>query len=157
MTRTAIAPVVKSVRVKAPIEHAFEVFTKGLPRWWPANHGIGPKPIKTVAMETRPGGRWIEISADGTETPVATIINWDPPHRLVLLWQINAEWKPDLTMTSEVDIRFTADGERGTLVELTHHKFETMGEDAGTSMRRDVDGGWPGLLERFSREAALNS
>jgi hypothetical protein len=28
-----------------------------------------------------------------------------------------------------------------------------MGAEAGTSMRRDVDGGWPGLIERFVREA----
>jgi hypothetical protein len=28
-----------------------------------------------------------------------------------------------------------------------------MGEEAGASMRRDVDGGWPGLLERFAQEA----
>ena len=30
-----IAPVRKTVSVKAPIEHAFEVFTSGLTRWWP--------------------------------------------------------------------------------------------------------------------------
>jgi uncharacterized protein YndB with AHSA1/START domain len=156
MTGTAIAPVVKSVRVKAPVAHAFDVFTKGLPRWWPCNHGIGPKPVKTVLIETRLGGRWIEISADGTETPVGTITLWEPPHRLVLLWQVNAQWKPDLSMKSEVDIRFTAAGTGETLVELVHHKFETMGDEAGKSMRRDVDGGWPGLLERFVREAEIN-
>jgi hypothetical protein len=34
-----------------------------------------------------------------------------------------------------------------------HHKFETMGAEAGASMRKDVDGGWPGLLQRFVAEA----
>jgi hypothetical protein len=34
-----------------------------------------------------------------------------------------------------------------------HHKFETMGAEAGASMRKDVDGGWPGLLARFVAEA----
>jgi hypothetical protein len=33
--RVVIAPVRKTVRVKAPIAHAFEVFTSGLTRWWP--------------------------------------------------------------------------------------------------------------------------
>jgi uncharacterized protein YndB with AHSA1/START domain len=56
-------------------------------------------------------------------------------------------------MKSEVDVRFTADGPEATTVELTHHKFETMGAEAGTSMRNDVDRGWPGLMERFAREA----
>ena len=81
---TAIAPVRKTVRVKAPIAHAFEVFTSGLTRWWPHNHGVGKKPIQKVLIEPKLGGRWLEIAEDGTETPVATITVWEPPHRLVL-------------------------------------------------------------------------
>jgi hypothetical protein len=56
-------------------------------------------------------------------------------------------------MKSEVDVRFLANGPEATTVELTHHKFETMGAEAGTSMRNDVERGWPGLMERFVREA----
>lgn len=148
-----IAPVRKSVRVKAPIARAFDVFTAGLTRWWPANHGIGQKPIAKVMMEPKLGGRWLEISEEGVETVVATVIGWDPPRHLVLRWQVNAQWKPDASMRSEVDVRFTPDGEDATLVELVHHKFETMGAAAGASMRKDVDGGWPGLIERFVQEA----
>jgi uncharacterized protein YndB with AHSA1/START domain len=150
---TVIAPVRKSVRVKAPIAHAFDVFTNGLTRWWPPNHGIGKKPIAKVLMEPRLGGRWLEIAEDGTETSVATIVVWEPPHRLVMLWQVNAQWKPDLAMRSEVDVRFTADGPDATLVDLVHHKFETMGAAPGASMRKDVAGGWPGLMEGFMQEA----
>jgi uncharacterized protein YndB with AHSA1/START domain len=150
---TAIAAVRKSVRVKAPIERSFDVFSSGLTRWWPFNHGVGKKPIQKVLMEPRLGGRWLEISEDGTETCVATITHWEPPHRLVMVWQVNAQWKPDTAMKSEVDVRFSADGSDATLVELVHHKFETMGAEAGASMRKDVDGGWPGLLERFVHEA----
>ena len=148
-----IAPVRKTVHVKAPIDHAFEVFTSGLTRWWPNNHGIGKKPIKKVLMEPRLGGRWIEIAEDDSETSAATIIVWEPPHRFVMLWQVSAQWKPDITMKSEVDVRFVADGPEATTVELVHHKFETMGAEAGASMRKDVDGGWPGLLQRFVEEA----
>ena len=158
MTKTiTIAPVRKTIRVKAPLKHAFEVFTSGLTRWWPHDHSVGKQPIAKVLMEPRLGGRWLEISNDGTETPVATITHWEPPHRLVLLWQINAKWKPDVTMKSEVDVRFTADGPNATHVELVHHKFETMGAEAGASMRKDVDGGWPGLIERFAKEAEQRS
>ncbi|MBV9560878.1 MAG: SRPBCC family protein [Bradyrhizobium sp.] len=149
----AIAPVHKTVHVRAPIAHAFEVFTSGLTRWWPTTHGVGRKPIQKVLMEPRLGGRWLEIAQDGTETPVATIILWEPPHRFVMLWQINARWQPDAAMRSEVDVRFTADGADATHVELVHHKFETMGAEAGASMRKDVDGGWPGLLGHFVEEA----
>ena len=148
-----IAPVRKTVRVKAPVAHAFDVFTGGLTRWWPHDYGVGKKPIQKVLIEPRLGGRWLEISQDGTETTVATITLWEPPHRLVMLWQVNAQLKPDTSMKSEVDVRFTAEGPEATLVELVHHKFETMGAEAGASMRRDVDGGWPGLMERFAQEA----
>ena len=158
MTKTImIAPVRKTIRVKAPLKHAFEVFTSGLTRWWPHDHRVGKQPIAEVLMEPRLGGRWLEISNDGTETPVATITHWEPPHRLVLLWQINAKWKPDVTMKSEVDVRFTADGPNATHVELVHHKFETMGAEAGASMRKDVDGGWSALIERFAKEAEQRS
>ena len=95
-------------------------------------------------MEPRLGGRWLEISEDGTQTSVATITVWEPPHRL------------DPAMKSEVDVRFLADGPDATHVELVHHKFETMGAEAGASMRRDVDGGWPGLIERFVQESELS-
>ena len=148
--RVAIAPVRKTVHLKAPIAHAFEVFTGGLTRWWPHDHGVGRKPVAKVMMEPRLGGRWLEISQDGTETSVATIITWEPP---VMLWQVNAQWKPDLSMKSEVDVRFTAEGPEATRVELLHHRFETMGAEAGASMRKDVDGGWPGLIARFVEEA----
>lgn len=153
---SAIAPVQKQVRVRAPVAHAFEVFTTGLTRWWPHTHGVGKKPIRTVLIEPRLGGRWIEIAEDGAETPVATIIVWEPPHRFVMLWQVSAQWRPDATMRSEVDVRFIAEEPELTRVELTHHKFETMGAESGTSMRKDVDGGWPGLLQRFIEEAERN-
>jgi hypothetical protein len=154
---SALAPVRKSVHVRAPIAHAFDVFTSGLTRWWPHDHGVGKKPIQKVLMEPRLGGRWLEISEDGTETPVATITVWEPPHRFVMVWQVNAKWQPDVAMTSEVDVRFTADGADATHVELVHHKFETMGAEAGASMRKDVDGGWPGLMARFVAEAERSS
>lgn len=151
-TDILIAPVRKSIRVAAPIAHAFEVFTAGIGRWWPRTTGIGKMPVEKVMIEPRLGGRWLEIAADGTETIVATVTHWEPPHRVVLVWQVDASWQPDASMKSEVDVRFTPEGS-ATLVELLHHKFETMGAEAGASMRRDVDGGWPGLLERFGAQA----
>ena len=39
------------------------------------------------------------------------------------------------------------------LVELEHRKFERMGAEGGAKMRKDVDGGWPRMLEHFKREA----
>ena len=150
MIADAIAPVRKSIDVNASIERAFDVFTSGLMRWWPRTIGVSKTPLANVLMEPRLGGRWLEIADDGTETVVATIAHWEPPHRLVLLWHVNGQFKPDLSMKSEVDVRFTADGSGSTHVELLHHKFETMGVEGGAILRGGVDGGWPGLLKIYA-------
>jgi len=153
MTATVtIAPVRKSIRVNANQARAFDVFTSGLGRWWPRDHGIGKLPLQSAVMETRLGGRWYELAQDGTETNVGKIIVWEPPKRFVMTWDINSRWKPDTTVSSEVEVRFIADGANATRVELEHRKFEQMGAEAGESMRKDVDGGWPRLLERFKTE-----
>ena len=154
MTATiTIAPVRKSIRVNASQAHAFDVFTSGLGRWWPRNMGIGRMPMKAAVMETRLGGRWYELAEDGSQATVGKIIVWEPPQRFVMTWEINSQWKPDSTVGSEVEVRFIADGANATRVEVEHRKFEQMGAEAGASMRKDVDGGWPGLLERFKTEA----
>jgi len=153
MTATVtIAPVRKSIRVNAGQAHAFDVFTAGLGRWWPLDHGIGKTPRKSVVMETSLGGRWYELAEDGTQTNVGRIIEWDPPRRFVMSWDINSQWKPDTTVSSEVEVRFIADGANATRVELEHRKFEQMGAAPGEKMRKDVDGGWPGLLEFYKRK-----
>ena len=153
MTRAiTIAPVRKNIRVNASQAHAFEVFTSGLGRWWPRKATIGKAPMKTVVLEPQLGGRWYELSEDGSQADVGKILVWEPPHRFVVSWDLNAHWKPDPAIGSEVEIRFVADGPNATLVELEHRKFEQMGAEAGASMRKDVDGGWPGMLEHFRKE-----
>jgi uncharacterized protein YndB with AHSA1/START domain len=148
-----IAPVRKSIRVNASPTHAFDVFTSGLGRWWPRDRGIGKMPMKAAVMEPRLGGRWYELAEDGTETNVGKIIVWEPPHRFVMTWDINSQWKPDTTIGSEIEVKFIPDGGNATRVELEHRKFEQMGAEQGETMRNAVDGGWPGMLERFKTEA----
>src|SRR6185437_3256986 len=154
-TTVTIAPVRKSIRVNVSQSHAFEVFTSCLGRWWPRDHGIGKLPMKSAVMETRLGGRWYELAEDGTQTPVGKIIIWEPPKRFVMTWDISSDWKPDSTVSSEVEVRCVAVGTNVTRVELEHRKFEKLGQAGGTSMRNSVDGGWPGMLERFRAEAEL--
>ena len=56
----AMAPVRKSIRVKAAQERAFEIFTQW--RWWPKEHSIlkSKSPQVSVTTEPRVGGRWFE-------------------------------------------------------------------------------------------------
>ena len=148
-----IAPVCKSVRVKASQPHAFEVFTAGLDRWWPRKASIGAAPMRATMIEPRLGGRWYEVGADGSQATVGKILLWDPPNRFIVSWDIDRHWKPNATVGSEVEVRFTIEGPEATLVELEHRKFEQMGAEAGASLRKDVDGGWPSILEGFRAAA----
>jgi hypothetical protein len=69
------------------------------------------------------------------------------------VWEINGQWKPDTTVGSELEVRFLADGPTATRVELEHRKFERLGAEAGATVRRHVDEGWPGILELFRNAA----
>ena len=142
-----------SVVVDAPIDHAFDVFTTGMNTWWPPEHHILEAELAEMVFEPREGGHIYDRGVDGSECRWARILTYEPPHRFVISWDINSQWKPDLTVCSEVEIRFLVEGPNVTRVELEHRKFEQLGAEAGASMRRDVDRGWPGMLELFKREA----
>jgi hypothetical protein len=151
-----IAPVRKSVVVQATPAQAFEVFTSRIDRWWPKSHGIGTAPVRESIIEPFVGGRWYAKCEDGTEAVVGHVLIWQPGERVVVSWEINAEWKPDPrpSFTSEVDVRFTADTPGRTRVELEHRNFERMGPAAGEKMSGEVNNGWPMLLELFVSEAS---
>ena len=60
-------PVRRSLVVKASVEKAFDVFTAGIGRWWPASHHIGASALKTAVIEPGVDGRWYEIDKDGNQ------------------------------------------------------------------------------------------
>jgi uncharacterized protein YndB with AHSA1/START domain len=154
-----IAPVRKSVVVQTTPAKAFEVFTAGIDRWWPKSKGIGGTPIRESIIEPFVGGRWYTTFEDGRQAVVGHVLIWQPGQRLVVTWEISAEWKEDprAAFTSEVDLRFLAEATGGTRVELEHRNFERMGASAGETMRNGVDGGWPTLLELFAKAASIDA
>jgi uncharacterized protein YndB with AHSA1/START domain len=148
-----IAPVRKTITVAASQAHAFEVFTAGIDRWWPKKAHVGATPPTMIAIEPRVGGRWYERAADGEETDVGRILVWEPPQRFVMSWDIDCHWQPDRTVGTEVEVRFIAEAPDATRVELEHRAFERLGAEGGASLRKDVDGGWPGMLDLFKKAA----
>jgi uncharacterized protein YndB with AHSA1/START domain len=151
-------PVRKSINVNASAEHAFRVFTEGFDSWWPRSHHIGNAPMKKAVIETAAGGRCYNEQTDGTECDWGTVLVWDPPRRLVIAWQINPAWKyePDIAKSSEVEVRFTPEGDGGTRVDLEHRYFHRHGAGADVeAMRTGVDSpdGWIGLLRLFAAHA----
>lgn len=147
----APAPVRRSVRVRATPERAFEIFAQ-MKRWWPATHSINRSPIKDVVVEEHAGGRWYEVGEDGSHCQWGQVIAWEPPRRMLLDWQINGQWAHDPGLHTEVEIRFTADGD-GTLVELEHRNLERFG-DAAEAVRTAFESpnGWAGLLELYAAQ-----
>lgn len=156
MNRTVMpAPVRKSVRVGAPPARAFEVFTAGIGRWWPKTHHIGASELDTHIIEPKPGGRWYERGIDGVECEVGKVLVWEPPSRLVLGWQLNADWKFDPNLITEVEVRFIPDGANATRVELEHRNLDRFGSRAD-AFRQQINSpeGWGGLLQLFAQSAA---
>jgi hypothetical protein len=70
-----------------------------------------------------------------------------------MLWHMTAQFKADSSIQSEVEVRFAADGPEATCVDLVHDKFENLGAGEGAIVRAAVDGGWPGRLQRYAKEA----
>jgi uncharacterized protein YndB with AHSA1/START domain len=155
MSRTiSVAPVRKTIRVNASPARAFEVFTTGMSRWWPATHTILKVAPKEHIIEPRAGGRWYQIGVDGSECDNGKVLAWEPPHRLLLAWQIDANWQFDSKLITEVEVLFLEEGTNSTRVELEHRNIERMGEKAET-VRASVDsaGGWSAILESFRQVA----
>jgi uncharacterized protein YndB with AHSA1/START domain len=147
----APAPVRKTLHVKATPAHAFKVFTAGMGRWWPKSHHIGKAELKDVLIEPRAGGRWYETGEDGAECQWGYVIAWDPPKRVVLAWQLSAEWQFDASLVTEVEVEFIPDG-TGTRVEFEHRNLERFGDKAA-SVRDQISspGGWPGILDGYAK------
>jgi uncharacterized protein YndB with AHSA1/START domain len=151
-----LPPVLKSIRVKAPVDRAYRVFTSEMDSWWPRTHHIGSSPMKRVVVEPHPKGSIYTDQEDGTICPWGTVLIWDPPHRFVMAWQVNPDWQyePDLSKCSEVEVRFTPADDGTTLVELEHRNIQRHG-GACEKMREMVnaEGGWGSLLVLFATKA----
>ena len=146
----------QSVVVRAPPERTFDVFTARMSAWWPmATHKIGTAPMVTAVVEPRTGGRWFERGEDGSECDWGRVLAWEPPQRVVLDWQLNADFGFDPDFHTEIEVRFTPEGSDGTRVELEHRGLDAYGARAA-EMRDSFgsDGGWAGLLRRFAEVTA---
>ncbi len=153
MSVSTTHPVRKQITVRASQAKAFELFTEGIGRWWNPHHKIGAEPFATAVMEPREGGRWFERAADGSECDWGRVLAYDPPERLTLAWMIGPTWQfdPDPANATEVEVRFIAEGDTRTRVELEHRGLEKHGE-AGAQLFATFsgEGGWGKLLELYA-------
>ncbi|MEA2495812.1 MAG: hypothetical protein QOJ29_3723 [Thermoleophilaceae bacterium] len=146
----------KSIVVNAPVERAFTVFTDQIGSWWPPDHHVIDAPLADMVFEPREGGRIYDVGTDGSECQWARVLAYEPPTRVVFSWDINLQWKieTDPERTSEIEIRFTPDGDDRTRVDLEHRNLDRHG-DGWEQMATAVGspGGWGRGLERFAEAA----
>ncbi|MGQ0741165.1 MAG: SRPBCC family protein [Alphaproteobacteria bacterium] len=151
-----LAPVRKQVVVNVLRKRAFDIFTKGMTRWWPSgtSHTILKAPFKEAIIEPRIGGRWYHRAVDGSECDIGRVLVWEPPARIVLSWQLNGFFQYDPSAETEVEVRFAEEAPDRTRVELEHRFFERYAA-SGEALRAGVDSpnGWPALLELYAKSA----
>jgi uncharacterized protein YndB with AHSA1/START domain len=148
----------KVVTVEASQAVAWRVFTQKMGAWWPlANYKIGKAAAVDAVIEPHVGGRWYERGDDGSTCDWGRVLSWEPPSRLVLSWDISADWQPDPTLKTEIEVTFIPEGENVTRVELEHRRLDRYGARRD-EMRRifDVEGDWGRLLAQFARAAAAD-
>jgi DNA-binding transcriptional ArsR family regulator/uncharacterized protein YndB with AHSA1/START domain len=150
--RTQETSVRTQIVVAAPIQRAFRVFTEQFDRIKPREHNMLGVDIAETVFEPRVGGHVYDRGVDGSECRWARVLAYEPPHRVVISWDINPQWQieTDLERTSEVEVRFISESPERTRVELEHRNLDRHGE--GWEAERDgvaSEGGWPLYLQRF--------
>jgi uncharacterized protein YndB with AHSA1/START domain len=145
----------KVVIVQAAPETAWRVFTEKMGTWWPlAIYKIGTAKAVDAVVEPYVGGRWYERGDDGSSCDWGRVLSWEPPSRLVLSWDIGADWQPDPALNTEIEVRFIADGRNATRVEFEHRHLDRYGARRD-EMRRifETEGDWGRVLASFARVA----
>jgi len=153
-TQASDTSVRNSIVVDAPIERAFSVFTDDFGSFKPPEHNLLEAEIAETVFEPRVGGHIYDRGVDGSECRWARVLAYEPPDRVVFSWDIDARWQiePDPDKTSEVEVRFTAEGPDRTRVELEHRNLDRHGpgwEAARDGVRSDQ--GWSLYLDRFAQ------
>jgi uncharacterized protein YndB with AHSA1/START domain len=146
-------PVKQSIVVEAPIAHAFKVFTEKFGSFNPPEHNLLGVEIAETVFEPRVGGHIYDRGADGSECRWGRVLAYEPPHRVLLSWDISPQWQieTDPEKTSEWEVWFTAETPNRTRVDLEHRKLERHG--SGWEGVRDGvagDQGWPLYLQRYA-------
>jgi uncharacterized protein YndB with AHSA1/START domain len=140
--------------VEVPLERAFAVFTERFDHIKPREHNMLAVEIAQSVFEPEVGGRVYDRGVDGSECQWGRVLAYEPPTRIVFTWDISPRWQieSDLARSSEVEVRFVAEAERRTRVELEHRHLDRHGE-GWESLAAGVRGdqGWPLYLERFAQ------
>lgn len=151
-TQDTATAVRSAIVVDAPLERAFRVFTEDFDRIKPREHNMLGVELAETVFEPRAGGRIYDRGVDGSEFQWARVLAFEPPNRVVFSWDLNPQFQieADHDKTSEVEVRFIAESDERTRVELEHRNLDRHGPGwEGTREAISGEGGWPLYLTRY--------
>jgi uncharacterized protein YndB with AHSA1/START domain len=147
----AVESIRREIVVPVSARRAFDVFTAQMTSWWPPEHHIGSAPIEEIVIEPHEGGRWYTRHMDGSETSTGHVVEWEPGERLVITWQIGADWKYHVDLITTIELRFVEEAPDRTRVMLEHRDLDAYGHEA-ERMRETFEqpGAWQATLAAFA-------
>ena len=129
-------------------DQAFALWTEGTALWWPLAHTASKEKGTRIVFEPHPGGRVYERGPEGTEVDWGSILEWEPPTRLVYRWHLFSDPKD----ATRVEVRFRPNGNGTTKVELEHTGWDAL--DDGLQRRERNKTGWQGLITPYAASCA---
>ncbi len=74
-------------------------------------------------------------------------MTWDPFGKLVLVWQIDGNFKCDPELISEVEVNFIPEGATSTRVLFEHRDLQKLA--GGLKVVESMDEGWGLIMELY--------
>ena len=113
--------------IPLPPAQAFDVYVQQMDVWWPRQgvfpYSFAPKSTRPlhIRFEAKPGGRYYESFADGSEYVIGSISAWNPAAELAYTWR-----DPTWDGSTDIRLRFAPQGD-GARVTYTQDGFASAG------------------------------
>jgi len=149
------ASVRKTFVVRADAAAAFQAFAHRMHEWSPTSHSLTGSRTNII-IEPHVGGRWYETGEGNTEADWGKVLAWEPGQRMLLAWQLNANFNFDPDLITEVEVRFEDAGDGSTRVDFEHRNLERFGA-AAPDIFNSLNGedGWSGSLHNYANLLVL--
>lgn len=145
MSQATTEPIIKTLVLNAPIQKAFDHFTKSIHIWWPlVDHSLSQKNAASVVFEAKPNGRIFEIEKSGKEREWGIVSVCEAPSRLIFSWVLEAPEK-----ATEVEVQFDEEKDGKTKLTLIHRGWDDRPD--GAEWRGNYNKGWDGVLAKYQQ------